>query len=113
MASPTRYKLVYTVLNSHLEATKDAIFAAKGGIYADGKYINVCFEVLGKGQFIPVASAGANPHTGTVDVLEKVEETRVEIMCTGEEVTRNCVAALKKAHPFEEVAYEVYKMEDF
>src|SRR5690242_5716585 len=66
MASPTRYKLVYTVLNSHLEATKDAIFAAKGGIYADGKYINVCFEIPGNGQFIPVAEAGATPHTGQV-----------------------------------------------
>jgi hypothetical protein len=98
MSSPAkdRYKLVYTVLPSYLQATKDAIFAAGGGIYADGKYIQISFEIPGTGQFLPVAEAGAKPHTGTPDKLEKVEEVRVEITCTGREVTKTAVAALKK-----------------
>ena len=91
-----RYKLVYTVIPSHLEATKDAIFAAGGGIYANGKYVQVSFETPGYGQFLPVAEAGANPHTGTPGRLERVEEVRVEITCTGLEITRAAVAALKK-----------------
>lgn len=91
-----RYKLVYTVLPSHLQVTKDAIFAAGGGIYAEGKYIQVAFEVPGFGQFLPVAEAGAVPHTGTPGKLERVEEVRVEITCTGTDVTRAAVAALKK-----------------
>jgi len=108
-----RYKLIYTVLPSHLEATKDAIFAAGGGSYTNGKYIKCSFEVTGHGQFVPVAEAGAVPHTGTAGKLERVEEVRVEITCTGKEVTKAAVAALKKAHPFEEVGYEVFKIEDF
>ncbi|KAF4635500.1 hypothetical protein G7Y89_g2605 [Cudoniella acicularis] len=111
--SQTRYKLVYRVPASHLEATKEAIFAAGGGVYAGGKYIKACFEIPGNGQFLPVAEAGAHPHTGTVGTLEKVDEIRVEILCTGREVTKACVTALKGAHPYEVVAYEVYKLEDF
>lgn len=72
--------------------------------------------------------------------VERVEEVRCEIMCVGRDNTKRAVAALKKyakqrllsstsarysrllgmdanrryrAHPYEEVAYEVYKMEDF
>ncbi|KAG0650742.1 GTP cyclohydrolase [Hyphodiscus hymeniophilus] len=112
-SATTRYKLVYTVLPAYLQTTKDAIFAAGGGIYAQGKYIQVAYETYGSGQFLPVSEAGAVPHTGTPGTLEKVEEVRVEITCTGADVTRAAVAALKKAHPFEEVGYEVFKIEDF
>jgi len=98
MSSPVtdRYKLVYTVIPSHLKITKDAIFAAGGGIYANGKYIQVSFEISGYGEFIPVAEAGATPHTGTPGTLERVEEVRVEITCTGKDVTKKAIAALKE-----------------
>jgi hypothetical protein len=96
MSSSAKYKLVYTVIPSYLQATKDAIFAAGGGVYAEGKYIHVSFEIPGFGQFSPVGEAGAVPHTGTPGKLEKVEEVRVEITCTGTDVTRAAVAALKR-----------------
>jgi hypothetical protein len=44
---------------------------------------------------MPVAAAGATPHTGTADKLERTEETRVEVLCTGKEVTKKAVEALK------------------
>lgn len=91
-----RYKLVYTVLPTYLQVTKDAIFAAGGGVYAEGRYIQVSFEVPGFGQFLPVAEKGAVPHTGTPGKLERVEEVRVEITCIGVDVTKAAVAALKK-----------------
>jgi hypothetical protein len=91
-----RYKLVYTVLPSHLQATKDAVFAAGGGSYEDGKYVKCAFQIFGFGQFLPVAEAGAVPHTGTLGTLEKVEEVRVEITCCGKDVTKAAVAALKE-----------------
>ena len=94
--SQDRYKLVYTILPAHLQATKDAVFAAGGGVYAEGKYIQVCFEIMGYGQFLPLAEAGANPHTGKPGKLERVEEVRVEILCIGNDVTKAAVAALKK-----------------
>lgn len=45
--------------------------------------------------------------------LETVEEVRFETLCVGEEIVRSAVEALKKVHPYEEPAYEVYKMEDY
>jgi hypothetical protein len=126
---PQSYKLIYTVPHTHLAVTKEAIFAAGGGVYAHGKYINVSFEVPGNGQFIPVSAAGAKPHTGEVDKLERTQEMKVEIRCTEEEVVKKAVEALKKwvlrhrdsklklighrNHPYEEVAYEVFKIENF
>ncbi|CZR50554.1 uncharacterized protein PAC_00427 [Phialocephala subalpina] len=107
------YKLVYFVPPSHLQATKHAIHEAGGGVYADGKYIQCAFEIQGSGQFIPVAEAGANPHTGTPGKLEKTDEFRVEIKCSGRDVAKKAVVALKHSHPYEVPAYEVYKMEDF
>jgi hypothetical protein len=90
------YKLVYTVPFTHLAATKTAIFEAGGGVYAQGKYINVAFETQGNGQFIPVSAAGAKPYAGEVDVLECTKEVKVEIRCVGEEVVRKAVEGLKR-----------------
>jgi len=73
------------------------------------------------GQFIPLT--GANPAIGTVGTPEQVEEDRVEVLvrsdaCDAEaggservEVQR-VVEELKKVHPYEEVAYDVYRLED-
>lgn len=94
--SEDRYRLVYTVPPTHLQATKDAIFAAGGGVYGGGKYIQVSFEIPGTGYFLPVAEAGANPHTGTPGQLERSEETQVHILCTRRDVTEAVVAALKQ-----------------
>ncbi|TGO87741.1 hypothetical protein BPOR_0207g00130 [Botrytis porri] len=56
---------------------------------------------------LDIAEKGAVPHTGKVRVLERAEEALVYILCTGEEVTRKAVEALKRTHPYEEVSYEV------
>ncbi|PQE31344.1 structural toxin protein [Rutstroemia sp. NJR-2017a WRK4] len=109
----TRYRLSYTVPPTHLQATKDAVFAVGAGVYPPGKYVQCAFEIPGRGQFLPVAEAGADPHTGQPGKLEYTEETKVEILCVGEDVARKSVDALKSAHPYEEVAYAVFKMEDF
>jgi hypothetical protein len=96
MSEPSEeiYKLVYTVPASHLQETKDSIFAVGGGVYANGKYVQVAFETKGQGQFLPAAEA--NPHIGTPGSLEKVDEIRVEIRCTGRDVARKAVQALKR-----------------
>ena len=49
---------------------------------------------MGNGQFRP--GDAANPHIGDVGKLEHTEEVRVEVMCFGEEIARQAVAALKK-----------------
>ncbi|KAH7327787.1 GTP cyclohydrolase 1 type 2/Nif3 [Stachybotrys elegans] len=105
----TRFQLVFHVPVAALEACKTAIFAAGAGRYPE--YSECCFTVIGTGQFRP--GAGANPHIGERGKAETVEEARVEAICVGEEVARNAVAALKKAHPYEEPSYSVLRLEDF
>ena len=105
-----RYKLIFYVPYPSLSLCKSAIFAAGAGSYPGGKYTQTCFEIPGTGQFLPNNSA--KPNIGEVGKLERVEEMRVETICVGRDVVEKAVDALKKAHPYEEVAYEVYRMED-
>jgi hypothetical protein len=90
----TRYKLVFHVPRSALEACKSAIFAAGAGRYPAGNYTECCYTTFGTGQFRP--GDAANPHIGKPGQLETVEEARVEAVCFGEDVARNAVAALKR-----------------
>ncbi|KAL6714508.1 hypothetical protein ACLMJK_007933 [Lecanora helva] len=70
----------------------------------------VSHETRGTSQFLP--SASAHPSVGKPGELTKLEETRVEVLCVGREVMVGAVEALRRAHPYEEPAYEVYKLED-
>ncbi|KAB8079082.1 thioredoxin-like [2Fe-2S] ferredoxin-domain-containing protein [Aspergillus leporis] len=105
-----RYKLVFFVPHSHLDTCKDAIFATGAGTFPGGKYTKCCFQMPGKGQFLP--SDEANPAIGAAGALETVEEMKVEVMCFGRSIMLQAVDALIKAHPYEVVAYEVYKLEN-
>ncbi|KAF3919796.1 hypothetical protein ABW20_dc0109182 [Dactylellina cionopaga] len=108
----SRYKLIYFVPIENLEKTKHAIFAAGAGRYpGPGNYTECAWVSIGTGQYRP--GEKANPHIGTVGELEKVDEARVETLCIGEELTREVVKALKEAHPYQEPAYDVIKVEDF
>lgn len=112
MSAPARFRLIFFVPVSALEACKAAIFCAGAGRYpGPGSYTECCWTTRGTGQFRPGSTA--NPHIGSIGKLEQVEEARVETLCVGEDVARKAVAALKAAHPYEEPAYEVYRMENF
>lgn len=74
-------------------------------------YDGCAFVSQGTGQFLP--SEGANPAVGQVGKPELVEEDRVETLVVGTvEQVREVLKELKKVHPYEEVAYDVYKLED-
>lgn len=102
------YQLSFYVPAAHLEAVKDALFAAGGGRI--GNYDRCAWQVRGQGQFRPLA--GANPHLGAVGADERVDEYRVELVVSDERMPA-VVAALKAAHPYEEPAYAVIRLEDF
>jgi hypothetical protein len=87
-----RFKLVFFVPTTALEATKTAIFAAGAGRYPN--YAECCFQTPGTGQFRPVDAA--KPNIGEVGKLEQVEEYRVETICNGRDVVVKAVEALKK-----------------
>ncbi|OJJ50578.1 hypothetical protein ASPZODRAFT_148069 [Penicilliopsis zonata CBS 506.65] len=110
MSLSDRYKLIFFVPHPDLEKCKEAIFATGAGTFPGGKYSKTCFQTPGRGQFLPTGEA--NPAIGAVGVLEHVEEMKVEVLCVGRGVMLAAVEALKEAHPYEEVAYEVYRLED-
>ncbi|GAB2803325.1 YqfO family protein [Halomonas shantousis] len=102
------FKLAFFVPLADAETVKEAVFATGAGRI--GAYEACCFQVRGLGQFRPLA--GADPHIGQVGTLERVQELKVELVCD-EALIHEAVAALKRAHPYEEPAYEVWRLEDF
>lgn len=99
------YKMVFFVPPSHLDAVKQAVFAAGAGKIGD--YRHCCWQVLGQGQFRPLP--GSDPFLGDIGELEVVEEYRVELVC--EDILINdAVRALKGAHPYEEPAYDIWPL---
>ncbi|MCL7943890.1 YqfO family protein [Marinobacter sp. ATCH36] len=100
------YKMCYFVPESHLEATKAALFECGAGRIGD--YDCCAWQCKGQGQFRPLE--GSNPFLGQAGEVEQVEEFRVELVCK-DELIRAAVQALKASHPYEEPAYEVFRME--
>ncbi|MBL4607609.1 MAG: YqfO family protein [Pseudomonadales bacterium] len=101
------YKLVFYVPEDHVENVKQALF--KSGAGRIGNYDQCCWQTLGQGQFRPLA--GAEPFLGEREKLEYVAEYKVELVCE-DALIFPAVKALKKTHPYEEPAYEVYKLEN-
>ncbi|MGP9834107.1 MULTISPECIES: YqfO family protein [Marinobacter] len=102
------YKLCYFVPESHLEQTKQALFDAGAGRIGD--YDSCAWQCEGEGQFRPLA--GSDPFLGSQGELERVREFKVELVCS-DELIKPALDALKQAHPYEEPAYEVYRLETF
>lgn len=96
------YKLCYYVPETHLEATKLAVFFAGAG--TQGNYEHCCFQTKGQGQFRPLQ--GSQPFLGKTGQLEMVDEWRVELLCPAN-VLDSVLTALRRAHPYEEPALEV------
>jgi hypothetical protein len=101
------YKLCFYVPESHLDAVKIAVFAAGAGRI--GNYDSCCWQVLGEGQFR--ALDGSQPFIGQQGLVEKVAEWKVEMVCD-DALIRDVIAALKTAHPYEEPAYDVWRLEN-
>lgn len=96
-------KIEFYVPESHLEQVKGAMFQAGAGKV--GAYECCAWQTLGQGQFKPVT--GSSPFIGKADSLEKLAEFKVEMVCL-QSLAKKVIAALKKHHPYEEVAYSVF-----
>jgi dinuclear metal center YbgI/SA1388 family protein len=96
-------KLVVFVPSSHLETVRAALASSGAGHIGD--YDACTFYVKGEGTFR--GGSSSHPFLGKPNRLEKVQEFRLEtIFPTGLE--REVVRALLAAHPYEEVAYDIY-----
>jgi dinuclear metal center YbgI/SA1388 family protein len=98
-------KLVVFVPEDHQDAVRDAMFNAGAGWI--GQYSSCSFNVEGTGTFLP--GEEASPFIGRRGKLEKVREVRIETIVP-ESRERAVVQAMLKAHPYEEVAYDLYPL---
>lgn len=89
------------------EKVRKAVFAAGAGHI--GNYSECSFNSIGTGTF--KAEDGADPYVGEVGRLHEEQETKIEIVYPAY-LELQVVEALKKAHPYEEVAYDIFTMEN-
>jgi dinuclear metal center YbgI/SA1388 family protein len=95
-------KLVVFVPADHVEAVADALFAAGAGHI--GGYDQCSFRAPGVGTFRP--GPGTKPFIGQTGCREQVEEMRLETVVPQRRLSR-VLEKLFKAHPYEEVAYDL------
>jgi dinuclear metal center YbgI/SA1388 family protein len=100
-------KLALFVPVENTSEVLDALFRAGAGKI--GEYSDCSFRTEGTGTFLP--GEASNPVIGAKGKLEEVAENRVEVMFPSH-LERNILAALKKSHPYEEVAYYVQTLEN-
>ena len=91
---------------SHLAAVKTAMFEAGAGRV--GNYDCCAWQTRGEGQFRPLD--GSTPFLGNQGQIETVIEYKLELVCE-EPCLKAVIAALKRAHPYEEVAYTAIRTE--
>lgn len=97
-------KLAVFVPEGHAERVLEVLFRSCGAI---GNYRDCSFQAAGTGTFRPLS--GATPYLGEVGRRESVAERRLEVLVRKEELS-TAVAAMLKAHPYEEPAFDLYPL---
>jgi hypothetical protein len=100
-------KIVVFVPETHIDIVREAM--GKAGAGKIGNYSFCTFSSKGVGRFKP--EQGADPHIGEVGKFEEVAEERIETVCSKEKM-QEVIEAIKKVHPYEEVALDVYSLEN-
>ncbi len=100
-------KLVTFVPKEYAQKVRNAIFEVGAGHI--GNYDNCSFNSLGKGTFR--AGKGANPFVGEKYKIHFEEETRIETIYP-KYLEHKIISELLKAHPYEELAYDIYTLEN-
>ena len=100
-----RRKLVVFVPRESLETVRDALFAAGAGRIGD--YQRCSWYTAGTGTFL--GGEASDPAIGAKGREERVPEFRLETVFPAER-QEEVVAALRRAHPYEEPAFDVYPL---
>jgi len=100
---PEQYKLVTFVPTNDANTVAEAIYAAGAG--SIGNYSHCGFQTEGVGTFLPLA--GARPAIGEKGRLEKVDEIKLEAVVPGQRIA-DVVCAMRRAHPYETPAFDVF-----
>jgi dinuclear metal center YbgI/SA1388 family protein len=100
-------KLVTFIPEDHLDKVREAVFNAGAGVI--GNYDRCGFTVTGTGSF--KAGEGANPFTGEKGKFHFGKEVRFETILFSH-LKERVIKALLDTHPYEEVAYDIYPLEN-
>lgn len=100
-------KLVFFVPLEDKDKVLDAVYEAGAGQI--GEYKNCSFQVEGMGTYTP--SENANPHIGQRGIPQYEKEVRAEVILPSY-LSARIISAMKKAHPYEEVAYYLSVLEN-
>lgn len=100
-------KIVVFVPETHTNIVREAM--GKAGAGKIGNYSHCTFSSKGVGRFKP--EQGANPHIGEVGKFEEVVEEKIETVCPREKL-EGVIAAIKEVHPYDEIALDVYPLEN-
>jgi hypothetical protein len=98
-------KLVVFVPREALDAVRTALFEAGAGRIGD--YEHCSWYTQGTGTFL--GGEGTNPSLGEAGREQRVAELRLETVFP-EEKQEEVIAALRRAHPYEEPAFDVYAL---
>ena len=101
------YKICVYVPENYVEKVKHALFDAGAGRI--GNYDSCCWQTEGIGQFRPLENS--NPAIGSLNEVEHVREVKIELVCA-DDLVKQAIRAIKESHPYEEPAYDVWKLED-
>ena len=104
IAASQEYRIVVFVPGDAVEGVRDALAASGAGHIGD--YSACSFAAHGGGTFLPGATS--HPVIGSRGKLERVPELRLEMPCSSRALPA-ALAAMRKAHPYEEPAFDVVK----
>ena len=99
--------LVTYVPTADAAGLRQVLSAAGAG--SIGNYDNCSFNLEGTGTFRP--KDGANPHIGEIGKIQFEPETRISVIFN-KDLEGKILKTLKENHPYEEVAYEIFKLEN-
>ncbi|HEY6625684.1 MAG TPA: Nif3-like dinuclear metal center hexameric protein [Ignavibacteriaceae bacterium] len=105
--SDNQIKLTVFVPESHVNKVAEAIHQAGGGLI--GEYSHCSFKTSGTGTF--KGSNESNPAIGKKGKVEFVEEVKLEVLVDKWRLSQ-VLNAMKKTHPYEEVAYDIYSLKN-
>lgn len=101
------YKLAVYVPNTHVQIIRDVLGKNNAGFI--GNYSHCTLNTAGIGTFKP--EEGTNPYTGTIGKIEETHEVKVETVVP-KSILNKVIKEMIKAHPYEEVAYDVYELQN-
>jgi len=104
--SSNNVKLVVFVPTSYADIVRQTL--GESGAGKIGNYDFCSFSSRGLGRF--KGNESSKPAIGESEKYETVEEERIEVVLP-RAILNNVIIAVKKVHPYEEVAFDIYPLE--